>query len=176
MLQSDLHVGDVLVQSGGEPWVTAARILTGHPFPHAAVVSSVGLGGTIYIIENGKPYPGRVAGVYERGLTDFQNFEVWRPNCDFLTRSKAVDWMRTREGEVYGYVRMIQIATMYRWGRLPHTPGMDDDPSQDIRPMVCSELIAMGYYRSGYDLVPEVENRDTMPWDLRNTARLTRVK
>jgi hypothetical protein len=165
--------GDVLVQCGGEPWPTLAWLFTGAAFPHAMMVSRVDLSPvfkepTVFVLENS------YNGVHEKIFDEFDHFEVWRPYCDAATKLAAVDWMRAHVGEGYGYGHLAQIVIGYRLG-LRHRPGMDDDVSQDGRRKVCSETIAMAYYRSGYDLVPAVQDVDTLPKDLRNADTLRTV-
>lgn len=172
-MPSDLRVGDVLVQHKGEPWVSGCRLICGYPYPHARVVSKTS-GSEVWIIESGKPWDKKVAGVNEYVLPgDLDSFEIWRPNCDAAIKYKAIEWMRAHVGEMYAYSRMLQILVLRGEINKGTTPGLDDDPAFDNNPKVCSELIAMGFYRAGYDLVPLVSNRATMPWDLRNPKTMT---
>jgi hypothetical protein len=60
--QEKLLPGDVLIQTGGQPWVFAAWLLTGHGNPHAAMVDSVDADGTLWVIED------TVDGVHTTGL------------------------------------------------------------------------------------------------------------
>ena len=154
------QVGDVLVQKGGQPWVFLANIFTGHPYPHARMISLV-TPERVYTIED------MMYGVKEYQFNDLKNFEVWRPRCSDKIKGNAIRWARTHRDEGYGYLRLLEICLGYRLG-MRSRPGMDDDVSQDNRRKVCSELVAMAYYRSGFDLVPGVENRDTMPYELRS--------
>lgn len=166
--------GDVLVQCGGEPWPTLSWIFTGWAFPHASLVTRVEpcavlfTGQQVWIVENSYD------GIKEKELVNPDLYEVWRPLCGDETKAKAIAWARGHVGEAYGYNRLMEIVVGYRVGLRPR-PGMDDDASQDGRRKVCSETIAMAYYRSGYDLVPMVQDVDTMPWNLRNRERLVPV-
>jgi hypothetical protein len=177
----DLKSGDVLIQCAGEPWKTGCNVFTGHPFPHAMMVSKIGVpvpdhfsGFTpndVYVIEDGG------SGVTEHlfdpvgnGWTTFplDHFEVWRPRCDDTIKQAAITWARSRMGEGYSYGHLAIILALYRIRGSQSQPGWDDDPQYDNRKKVCSELIAMAFYRSGYDLVPLISDSNTMPWDLRN--------
>ena len=167
---SDLRPGDILVQCKGEPWRTGSHIFTGHPYPHAMLVTYNGCDG-VYILEDG-PF-----GVEEKefgrewdGFTTFplDHYEIWRPRCDQETKDKAIEWARKRRGEGYGYFRLALVLALYRVKGAGTVPGWDDDPRYDNRKKICSELIAMAYYRSGYDVVPHISDSNTMPWDLRN--------
>jgi hypothetical protein len=158
--RNQLQLGDVLVQYQGQPWVWGAQTFTGHPYPHARCVSRVDSTG-VWIIEDGKQLFTSQAGVHEYLLpNDLDSFEVWRPNTDSVTKTTAVIWMQGHKGQMY-------------------EPGLDEDQSFDNRPMICSELIAMGYYRAGrqtgtmYDPCPQVTDRSAGPWDLRNPITLT---
>jgi hypothetical protein len=169
-----LQPGDVLVQYRGEPWVTCARLIIGRPYPHARVVSRADTSG-VWIIEDGKPFGRTLAGVNEYLLPDdLDSFEVWRPNCDATTKTQAVEWMRQHVGQLYDYGRMAEIVLLRGHFSRGEIDGFDDE-TYDGHPMVCSELIARGYWRAGYDLVPVISNRATMPWDLRNPLTCTRV-
>lgn len=177
------QIGDILVQSKGQPWCWLADKVTGEPFPHAAIVSDVTAGTPampeltdlaagiwagrkITIIEN------HIHGLAEYGAIDLQNYEVWRPICDEETKAQAIAWIRSHLGEGYGYFRLAELVVGYPLG-MRTRPGMDNDVSQDGRRKVCSETIAMGFYRAGqlcgnrFDIAPEVVDRDTMPKDLR---------
>lgn len=162
-----LKPGDILIQDQGEPWCTLARFITGEPYPHAAIVSRVE-GDRLWIIENSYD------GLHEKEIDPeiaLRNFLARRPLCDDATKAAALDWIRARLGEGYGYCRLLEIVIWYPLG-MRTRPGMDDDVSQDDRRKVCSETIAMGYYRagqktgSGFDLVPAVADRDTLPKEL----------
>jgi hypothetical protein len=165
---NEYQPGDVLVQSKGQPWVFAANLVLGHPYPHAAMVHSIGLM-SVYILQNS------YNGIHIEPCRNLDQFEVWRPLCDDETKRKAITWMEKHCGEMYGYDRLAELVLGYREGWFER-PGMDDDPSQDGRRKVCSETIALAYYRAGYDLVPDVDNRDTMPFELRNPARLVEIR
>lgn len=167
---SDLRPGDVLVQCKGEPWRTGAAVFTGHPFPHSMLVTYNGYDGT-YIIEDGPNGVQEVEfGREWNGLTSFplDHYEVWRPRCDNEIKESAIKWARLHAKESYNYLGLISILLFYRIYKNKTFVGMDDDVSQDNRKKWCSELIAMSYYRSDYDLVPLVVDHATMPWDLRN--------
>jgi hypothetical protein len=130
-------------------------------------VSRAGVGG-IWVIEDGKPFGKTVAGVNEYVMPDdLDTFEVWRPECDILTKHRAIEWMRERTGQLYDYGRLAEIILLRGQFNQGEIDGYDDE-SYDGHLMVCSELIARGYWRAGYDLVPEISNRATMPWNLRN--------
>ncbi len=165
------QMGDVLIQYKGEPWVTVSKVVTGHPFPHARAVLKVHRDGSVETIEN--IWKG-VSQTYLGAQELQERFEIWRPNCHRMVKLGALEWMAAHNGQPYGYLNLVRLGLLYRLGLDVH-PGRDNDPAQDNRPMICSELIAMAYYRNGYDLVPEVSDRDTMPWDLRNPHRLTRI-
>jgi hypothetical protein len=177
--KQQLQLGDVLVQYKGQPWVWGAQILIGHPYPHARCVSRVDEKG-VWVIEDGKQFLWSNAGVHEYIMPkDLNSFEVWRPNTDDLTKQAAVQWMQSHKGQMYDYGRMAELAMLSRVHLLPPQPGMDNDTSYDNRSMICSELIAMGYYRGGqktgsnYDPCPHVTDRSAGPWDLRNPNTLS---
>ena len=171
---SDLKPGDILVQCKGEPWRTGAHIFTGHPYPHSMLVTYNGYDG-VYIIEDG-PF-----GIQEVefgrewdnwSVFPLDHYEVWRPSeekgCTKEIKQNAIEWARKRKGEGYGYLKLITILALYRLNGPGSFPGWDDDSKFDNRRKICSELIAMAYYRSGYDVVPYITDSNTMPWDLRN--------
>lgn len=161
--------GDILVQIKGEPWRWAANFFTGAPYPHACLVSKV-RGDDFWIIENS------TMGISERKWENpdmrftypLDHYEIWRPKCSDIIKVKAIDWARDRMGESYGYWKLLFIGLTYRFWKTKEVPGMDDDLSLDRRQKVCSETIAMGYYRNGYDVAPHVSDKLTMPSDLRN--------
>lgn len=166
-----LQPGDVLVQHRGFPWVQLSQLATGHPYPHAGLISRVKADGTVLMYEN------IWKGVTETLVTEenFKNFEVWRPGseqfaCPQEIKWKAIDYMKARLGQMYGYGHLLEIILLHGG----HDP-CSDNTEDDNRLMVCSELIAMAYWRSGYDLVPNVSERETMPWDLRNPERLVHI-
>lgn len=165
-----LQPGDILVQSKGFPWVQLSKLFTGHPYPHARIVSRTKLDGTVMTYED----IWRGISETELSLEELENYEVWRPNCIMGVNYAALDWIKARLGQCYGYGRLIEII-IRKGGKLPYPDNWDDDLTKDDRQMVCSELIAMAFYRSSYDLVPKVSNRETMPWDMRNPDRLTRI-
>lgn len=173
----ELKPGDVLVQCGGQPWVAMSEIFCGKPFPHAIIVSQVHEDG-IHFVENGKTMSWS-AQIQESFMPMSMvlngNLEVWRPNTTDKIKQSAISWMKARMGENYGFGRLIGIGLLYRLG-ISDFEGIDDeDVSKDDRRMVCSETIAMAFYRSGYDVAPTVSNRQTMPWDLRNPLASTRL-
>lgn len=175
--------GDILVQSNGQPWCWLAELVTGQPFPHAAIVTDVTPGNPHYpdltdlgygvwaghkitMIEN------HIKGLREYAAYDLGKYEVWRPTCDEATKDSAIAWIRSHLGEGYGYFRLMELVIGYPLG-MRTRPGMDNDVSQDGRRKVCSETLAMGYLRAGqlcgnqFDIAPNVTDRDTMPMDLR---------
>lgn len=159
--------GDVLVQNEGWPWTWGAQLVTGEPFPHAALVHDVGPV-NVWIVENSYD------GVKVKPCPNLAQYEIWRPRCPDEVKQHAIAWALEHVGESYGYARLAELVFGYRAG-LRTRPGMDDDYSQDGRLKVCSELIAMAYYRSAFDLVPNVQDRDTLPKDLRNAVCLERI-
>lgn len=170
----DLMVGDVLVQIQGEPWCTIAGVLTGAPYPHVAIVSRVDVeSNRIWIIENSWD------GLREKEPAAhwFKDFLARRPLTDEATIRETLNWINDHLNEGYGYGRLAEIVIGSLLGSQTR-PGMDDDVSQDGRRKVCSETLAMGFYRagqrtgSGYDAVPDVADRDTLPKDLRFSDRL----
>lgn len=163
--------GDILVQCDGEPWTTGCELITGHPFPHAMLITGED-GDFVNFIENGKTNSNAAMirdGKLHKSLINNGYYEIWRPKCDDKTKDLAIKWCEKRIGTQYGYFRMLTIASTYRLGFSDWEGINDDDFSQDDRGMVCSEMIAMAFYRSGYDVAPGVSNRQTMPWDLRNS-------
>lgn len=169
----DLMPGDILIQYKGEPWVTGAKIFTGHPFPHSMMVSSV-CGDRVSVIEaSAMGVAERDFNVYDMFSTfPIDHYEAWRPKCNLGVTSMAIEWARDRIAarEGYGYLHLILILSTYRITGGNIIAGLDDLPEFDSRKKICSELIAMAYYRSGYDLVPHIADVNTMPWDLRNPS------
>lgn len=165
----ELMPGDILVQYQGEPWCTLAKIITGAPYPHAAIVSRVE-GDRICIIE------ASADGIKEKepAAEWFLDFIARRPLTDDATVRAALAWIRKHVGQGYGFGHLAEIAIGYPLG-LRTRPGMDNDVSQDSRKKVCSETIAMGFLRggqktgSGFDIALDVCDRDTLPKDLRFT-------
>ena len=170
-----LQVGDILIQKRGEPWTFLARLFCGQPYPHARVVSRIVMYPPCPAVPQDKNPTYRIYTlennwwIRETELFNLDDYEVWRPRCSDDIKRRALAWIEDHRGESYGFMRLIEIAFGYRWG-LRKRPGMDDDLSKDNRLKVCSETIAMGYYRNGYDVAPHVQDIDTMPWDLRNDA------
>jgi len=175
--------GDILVQCQGEPWCFLAELVTKHPFPHAAIISEVvpgipytsdftDLAYGIYQGHQVRFMENHLVGLVEIDAYDLQNYEVWRPLTDAATVDAAIAWIRGHLGEGYGYFRLAEIVIGYPLGRRAR-PGMDNDVSQDGRRKVCSETIGMGYLRAGqqtgtnFDAAPGVQDRDTLPFDLR---------
>lgn len=152
----------MLIQYVGQPWVWGAEVFTGHPNPHARCVSRVDSTG-VYIIEEGP------LGVNEHLQgDDLYQFEVWRPKCSDDVKAAAITWMRNHVGEGYGYVHLAWLVITFRLLGDAPVPGLDDDPKYDNVRKICSELIAMGYYRSKGDLVPNISDRAVLPFELRN--------
>jgi hypothetical protein len=165
-----LKAGDILVQKSGEPWVSLAKVFCGKPNPHAIMISRIG-DGKIFFLENGKTV-GKKAMIQESELpvSWVENFEVIRPNCGDEIKQKAIKWVQEKSGQPYSFLRLIQVGLLYRLGFSDFEGIDDEDVSMDSRRMICSETIAMAYYRSGYDVAPNVSNRQTMPWDLLNDS------
>ena len=173
MLASSLLPGDILIQYRGQPWCWLAWLTTGQPYPHAQIVSRVDPATSttprvVWVIENSAD------GLREKPAYQLDSFTVARPNCDQATKMRAIAWIKAHTGENYGYGHMLEIVFGYRLGRRSH-PGIDDDVTQDRRDKVCSETIAMGYYRSGFDLVPHVCDRDTLPRDFLATPCMAKL-
>ena len=160
--------GDVLVQAYGFPWPELAWLATGEPFPHAQLVTAVE-GAQVTIIEE------HADGLKERAAWDLEMFEIWRPLWTDEQCAGTVAWLRARQGVVYGRAKLVEIGIGTRLG-LFQEPENFDAQHLDCEPMVCSEVIARAAWRNGYDLVPGVSNRNTLPKDLRNPTRLLPVR
>jgi hypothetical protein len=167
MNAQDYKVGDVLVQCKGEPWPTLAWLATGEPYPHAQIVSNVD-GPNIWIIES------HLDGLQEKRMWTEDWFEVWRPECSTQIKAATVESLRAHTGIVYPYHKIIQVGIGYRLGLWLEAEDFDAQHN-DNEAMMCSEAIARHYWRNGYDLVPGVSNRNTLPKDLRNPLRLTHI-
>jgi uncharacterized protein YycO len=166
-ITQDIQVGDVLVQHQGQPWVALAQFFTGYPFPHVRLVSDV-YKHFVFTVEE------TPLGVQDTLVGTPSDYVVRRPMCADDIKVRAVEWARTHINEPYDYSRLLQLMLSYRIGNYKQ-PGMDDNVALDDRKKVCSELVAMAYYRSGYDLVPAVCDRDTLPHELVFSDRLLTV-
>jgi hypothetical protein len=161
-----LKPGDILVQQKGEPWVSLARAFTGYPHPHTRYVCDISLQGTVWTMEETPKGPQRT-----RLDNDPRDYIIRRPkNISYDQIMGATKWMEDRVGGRYAYERLavIVIGTRARYGL--DKKFNDDDVSLDNRPMICSEYNATGLYRQGYDPVPHVNNRNTLPWDFLHPA------
>ncbi len=165
-----LNPGDVLVQKKGQPWVFLVWLFTGQRFPHAVLIKEWRDDGVIHASE--AVWQGVKRSTFRP--SDLERYECWRPSCEAAIKQKALTWVENHLGQGYGYWNAFCRMLKHRFG-LDFHPGMDDDCGRDDRDMICSELIAMAYFRAGYDLVPGVCDVETMPADLRNPDRLVRV-
>lgn len=174
MLIVNCAPGDVLVQAHGFPWPQLAWAATGMPYPHSQLVTRVEpiLGDEkamvdpamrVWIVED------HDRGVYEKPAWNLDWFEVWRPLCSDEIKAQAIALMLAHGGEAYGIEKLLRITAFTRLGLLT-VPADYDDARHDHDPMVCSEIVARSYWRAGYDLVPGVSNRITLPGELRNPA------
>lgn len=172
-METRLQVGDVLVQAKGFPWPELAWLATGEPFPHAQIVSAVETrwDGTqdIKIIES------HATGLWEKDPWHLGWFEVWRPGWTDEQRDATIARLLEHQGTIYAYHKLVGIGIGTRLG-LWQEPEDFDAIHHDSDPMYCSEAIARHAWRSGYDLVPGVSNRNTLPADLRNPERLEPVR
>ena len=161
--------GDILVQCKGEPWVTAARLFTGFPYPHTRFVADVSLQGTVWTLEETPTGPQRTR--LDNLVSDYI---IRRPEgISYEQIAKATKWMEDRIGQHYDYPRLAVIVAGTRFRLGLEEKFDDDDTSLDNRPMICSEYNAIGLYRAGYDPVPHVNNRNTLPWDYLISTRLS---
>jgi hypothetical protein len=137
----------------------------GRALPAREVVSHVD-GPNVWIIE------AHATGLWEKRAWNIEWFEVWRPNCNQTIKDLVVQDLRDHQGLVYAYHKFLMIAAGTRLGLWQEAEDFDAT-HYDCEPMYCAEAIARHYWRRGYDLVPGVSNRNTLPKDLRNPTRLT---
>lgn len=165
-LNVDVRMGDILVQRDKTIWTKLAQFIAGQPYPHALIVEGKGIS---YV----DCYESGPIGIEKKqiaiSMVTRENYELWRPNCSFEIKLKAVEWMIQNDDALYDYGNLLLLAVMCRFGFRRRVK------KQANKMFVCSEAISAAYHTNGYDLVPELEDSDTKPWDLRNEKTCTRV-
>lgn len=162
----NLEIGDILIQRDKTIWTKLAQFIAGQPYPHALLVG--GKTKNYAVCYESGPF-----GIEEKSVPlsqiNLQNYELWRPNCSYEIKFEAVQWMIENDDATYNYLNLLTLAFMVRFGIKSRAK------LENKKCYVCSEAISLAYKTSGYDLVPELQDADTKPWDLRNEQTCNRI-
>ena len=161
-----LQQGDVLVQHDNTWWTQVAKLLANQPYPHAIIIDNPEKLLVWQSIYNG-------VGASTMTMEDvLARFEIWRPNTTPEVKKAALALIRTNAHRLYGYANLLIVLAMYKLRVTKRPNFLKEDGDEGY---ICSQLIAEGYAKAGYDLVPELDDEDTKPWDLRNPKTMTRI-
>lgn len=167
-VQKELMMGDILIQRDKTIWTKIAQFIAGQPYPHALLIG--GKTRNYAICYESGPF-----GISEKSvnldLINLDNYELWRPRCDYKIKFNAVQWMIENDDASYDYLNLLSLAVMIKL-KIRSREKID---ASKKRAYVCSEAISNAYRNSGFDLVPELQDADTKPWDLRNEQTCVRI-